>query len=236
MLNGYAVNLAHELPTKFGSNSYIGEDAACTPKFDRNSGPPHADSAFKGGCMVLKRKYLVIAVAMTAFDLFVVFRYGVAVWQAYANVLPARLLLVLFVGSGPRVWLIFGPGRFAFQKERLAHAACDCLTSWRAPQARRRRAMFESLADLSSKLMATGYFVDPVMIQVIFLAAKLQKHLLLEGQAGSGKTQLAISVAAAAGTHVERLQCYRDVSEDKAIGRFDERLQRLYMEPLEGAA
>ena len=47
--------------------------------------------------MVLKRKYLVIAVAMTAFDLFVVFRYGVAVWQAYANVLPARLLLVLFV-------------------------------------------------------------------------------------------------------------------------------------------
>ncbi len=37
-------------------------------------------------------------------------------------------------------------------------------------------------------------------------------------------------MAAAAGTHVERLQCYRGVSEDKAIGRFDESLQRLYME------
>ena len=90
--------------------------------------------------------------------------------------------------------------------------------------------MFESLEELSIKLAATGYFVDPIMTQVVFLAAKLQKPLLLEGPAGSGKTQLALSVAAAAGTHVERLQCYRGVSEDKAIGRFDESLQRLYME------
>jgi MoxR-like ATPase len=90
--------------------------------------------------------------------------------------------------------------------------------------------MFDSLKDLSSKLAATGYFIDPVMTQVVFLAAKLQKPLLLEGPAGSGKTQLALSVAAAADTHVERLQCYRGVTEDKAIGRFDEGLQRLYME------
>ena len=58
--------------------------------------------------------------------------------------------------------------------------------------------MFDSLKDLSSKLAATGYFIDPVMTQVVFLAAKLQKPLLLEGPAGSGKTQLALSVAAAA--------------------------------------
>jgi SpoVK/Ycf46/Vps4 family AAA+-type ATPase len=91
-------------------------------------------------------------------------------------------------------------------------------------------AMFDSINDLGAKLAATGYFIDPVMIQVVYLAAKLQKPLLLEGPAGSGKTQLALSVAAAAGTHVERLQCYRGVTEDKAIGRFDEGLQRLYME------
>lgn len=90
--------------------------------------------------------------------------------------------------------------------------------------------MFNSVADLTLKLQSTGYFIDPVMIQVVFLAARLQKPLLLEGPAGSGKTQLALSVAAAAGTHVERLQCYRGVTEAQAIGRFDEGLQRLYME------
>src|ERR1700738_777531 len=90
--------------------------------------------------------------------------------------------------------------------------------------------MFDSLTDLSAKLSATGYFIDPVMTQVVFLAAKLKKPLLLEGPAGSGKTRLGIAVALAAGTHVERLQCYRGVTEDKAIGRFDEGMQRLYME------
>ena len=49
--------------------------------------------------------------------------------------------------------------------------------------------MFDSLEDLSVKLTATGYFVDPVMTQVVFLAAKLRKPLLLKGPAGSGKTE-----------------------------------------------
>src|SRR6266567_4849835 len=90
--------------------------------------------------------------------------------------------------------------------------------------------MFDSIRDFSERLRRTGYFIDPVMTQVVFLAAKLKKPLLLEGPAGSGKTQLPISIAEAAGTHVERLQCFRGVTEDKAIGRFDEGLQRLYME------
>jgi MoxR-like ATPase len=90
--------------------------------------------------------------------------------------------------------------------------------------------MFKSNEDLTNRLKATGYFIDPVMTKVVYLAAKMQKPLLLEGPAGSGKTQLAVSVAKAAGTHIERLQCYRGVTEDQAIGKFDEGLQRLYME------
>jgi MoxR-like ATPase len=77
--------------------------------------------------------------------------------------------------------------------------------------------MFESFDDLMSRLKATGYFIDPVMTRIVFLAAKLQKPLLLEGPAGSGKTQLAVSVAQAAGTHIERLQCYRGVTEDTRV-------------------
>jgi len=50
--------------------------------------------------------------------------------------------------------------------------------------------MFDSLQDLSGKLAATGYFIDPVMTQVVFLAANLQKPLLLEGPAGSGKAEV----------------------------------------------
>jgi MoxR-like ATPase len=90
--------------------------------------------------------------------------------------------------------------------------------------------MFDSLEDLSSKLAATGYFIDPVMTKVVFLAAKLQKPLILEGPAGSGKTQLAVSVAQAAGTHIERLQCYEGITDKQAIGEFDQGLQKLYME------
>src|SRR5260370_38576594 len=90
--------------------------------------------------------------------------------------------------------------------------------------------MFDSLENLSSKLAATAYFIDPVMAKVVFLAAKLQKPLILEGPAGSGKTQLALAVAQAANTHIERLQCYQGLTDKQAIGDFDEGLQRLSME------
>ena len=47
--------------------------------------------------------------------------------------------------------------------------------------------MFESMDALSSKLAATGYYIDPVMTQVVYLAARMRKPVLLEGPAGSGK-------------------------------------------------
>lgn len=48
-----------------------------------------------------KWKYLPIAGALTAMDLLVALRYRVAVWQAYSDLLPVRLLLLFFVA----VWL-----------------------------------------------------------------------------------------------------------------------------------
>jgi SpoVK/Ycf46/Vps4 family AAA+-type ATPase len=90
--------------------------------------------------------------------------------------------------------------------------------------------VFSSLRQLSERLRATGYIADSIATTTVFLAATLHKPVLLEGPAGSGKTQLAYAVAEAASTSVERLQCYEGINEEKAIGKFDEPLQRLCVE------
>jgi MoxR-like ATPase len=90
--------------------------------------------------------------------------------------------------------------------------------------------VFSSLQEVGDGLQNAGYVADSVATTTVYLAAKLHKPLLLEGPAGSGKTQLAYAVAEAANTSVERLQCYEGVTEEKAIGKFDESLQRLCVE------
>src|SRR5690242_8559729 len=90
--------------------------------------------------------------------------------------------------------------------------------------------MFVSLEDVVAGVHATGYVADSIATTTVYLSAQLHKPLLLEGPAGSGKTQLAYAVADAANTTVERLQCYEGINEEKAIGKFDEPLQRLCVE------
>ena len=90
--------------------------------------------------------------------------------------------------------------------------------------------MFSSSQELAQKLRAAKYVVDPVALEVVFLASRLQKPVLVEGPPGCGKTELAYAVAAAAETVVERVQCYLGISEEKIIGKFDEALQRLFVE------
>ena len=90
--------------------------------------------------------------------------------------------------------------------------------------------MFASVEKLAHGLRDAQYVVDPVTLEVVYLAAKMQKPLLVEGPPGCGKTELAYAVAAAAGTTVERLQCYEGITEEKAIGKFDESLQKLFLE------
>jgi MoxR-like ATPase len=90
--------------------------------------------------------------------------------------------------------------------------------------------VFRSIKVVEESLRASGYITDPVTVTAVYLAAALHRPLLLEGPAGSGKTQLAYAVAAAAGTCVERLQCYEGINEEKAIGQFDESLQRLFVQ------
>ncbi len=90
--------------------------------------------------------------------------------------------------------------------------------------------MFASIEKLAAGLRDAQYIVDSVTLEVVYLAAKMQKPLLVEGPPGCGKTELAYAVAAAANTTVERLQCYEGITEEKAIGKFDESLQKLFLE------
>jgi MoxR-like ATPase len=89
--------------------------------------------------------------------------------------------------------------------------------------------VFSSIENLATRLRAAQYIIDPVTLEAVYLAAEMQKPLLVEGPPGSGKTELAYAVASAAGAVVERLQCHEGITEEKAIGKFDEALQELFL-------
>ncbi len=96
--------------------------------------------------------------------------------------------------------------------------------------------MFASVEEAKAALMSSGYIADEVTATVVYLAGELQKPLLLEGPPGSGKTELAYAVAKANDAAFERLQCFEGISEDKAIGKFDEALQKLAVDLLSKSA
>ena len=90
--------------------------------------------------------------------------------------------------------------------------------------------MFSSIEEVGDGLRNAGYIADEITDTTVYLANALHRPVFSEGPAGSGKTQLAYAVAQAANTKVERLQCYEGINEEKAIGKFDEPLQRLCVE------
>ena len=90
--------------------------------------------------------------------------------------------------------------------------------------------MFLSIDELGQRLDEAKYVIDPVTLHVVYLAARMQKPIIVEGPPGCGKTALAHALAAAGDTVIERLQCYDGINEEKAIGKFDSALQKLFLE------
>ncbi len=88
-------------------------------------------------------------------------------------------------------------------------------------------ARFENLDTVRSGLARVGYLADDSISGVVFLADRLAKPVLVEGPAGTGKTQLAKSVADLTGARLIRLQCYEGLDESKALYEWNYRKQLL---------
>ncbi|HXA74621.1 MAG TPA: MoxR family ATPase [Acidimicrobiales bacterium] len=86
---------------------------------------------------------------------------------------------------------------------------------------------FESLDVVRGGLSKVGYLADESISGVVYLADRLGKPVLVEGPAGTGKTQLAKSVAELTGARLIRLQCYEGLDESKALYEWNYRKQLL---------
>jgi MoxR-like ATPase len=86
---------------------------------------------------------------------------------------------------------------------------------------------FASLDAVRGGLTDVGYLADESISGVVYLADRLSKPVLVEGPAGTGKTQLAKSVAELTGARLIRLQCYEGLDESKALYEWNYRKQLL---------
>ena len=92
--------------------------------------------------------------------------------------------------------------------------------------------MFDSIEEVRERLAAQDYVSDARLATVVFLATRLGKPILVEGPAGVGKTELAKSLAGAAGRDLIRLQCYEGLDEAKALYEWEYSKQLLYTQVL----
>ena len=87
--------------------------------------------------------------------------------------------------------------------------------------------MREALIELKEKLNSEQYIADDALVTTLYVAAKLNRPLLIEGAAGVGKTEVAKAAAKAFGRELVRLQCYEGLDESKALYEWNYQKQLL---------
>jgi MoxR-like ATPase len=95
-------------------------------------------------------------------------------------------------------------------------------------------AALESVGAASEALAAQGYLADRQLAMAVHLAVVLEQPLLLEGEAGVGKTEVARALASATGARLIRLQCHEGIDVHHAVYDWDYARQLLALRAAEG--
>jgi len=90
-----------------------------------------------------------------------------------------------------------------------------------------------SIEDLRTALRSRNYLCDRSLATTVFLALELGRPMLLEGEAGVGKTELAKALAEVLGTRLIRLQCYEGLDVTTAVYEWDYARQMVEIRLLE---
>jgi MoxR-like ATPase len=93
---------------------------------------------------------------------------------------------------------------------------------------------FSSVGDVEKRLSEAGYLPDAQIATTVFLADRLGKPLLVEGPAGTGKTELAKALATATRSELIRLQCYEGLDEARALYEWNYKKQLLRIQASQG--
>jgi MoxR-like ATPase len=95
---------------------------------------------------------------------------------------------------------------------------------------------FGGAAAVAEALAARHYLADPALATAVFLATELEQPLLLEGEAGVGKTEVAKALAQATGARLIRLQCHEGIDLHQALYDWDYGRQLLALRAAEGGS
>jgi MoxR-like ATPase len=92
---------------------------------------------------------------------------------------------------------------------------------------------FDTVEELEEGMRDERYIADRGLATTLYLTLRLRKPLLLEGEAGVGKTEIAKVLSAILDTPLIRLQCYEGLDASSAIYEWDYPRQMLYLQTLE---